>query len=214
MKEITQAFYDAFFERHPDLAPIQREILKTAEIWTAALGSGGKLLLCGNGGSCADCDHIAGELMKGFQLRRPVSPGLKHALAAFGDWGNEIGEKLQQGLPVLSLCAHSASISAFANDVDAELVFAQQVTAYGDSGDVFVGISTSGNAKNVSAAMMVAKAKGLKTIALTGRDGGTIGKLADVSIIAPAMESYRIQEYHVSIYHLLCGMVEYELFDE
>lgn len=214
MKEITQTFCDAFFARHPDLVPIRGEILKTAALWTAVLGSGGKLLLCGNGGSCADCDHIAGELLKGFLLRRPVGQELKNELAAFGDRGVEIGEKLQQGLPAISLCAHGAPISAFANDVDAELVYAQQVVAYGNPGDIFVGISTSGNAKNVSAAMMVARAKKLHTIALTGKDGGVIGKLAETAIIAPAKETYLIQEYHLAIYHLLCAVVEYELFDE
>lgn len=213
MKEITQRFCDAFFQRHPDLVCIQEPILNTARLWTKVLGNGGKILLCGNGGSCADCDHIAGELMKGFLLRRPVNPEFHNAMAEFGAYGAEIAGKLQQGLPAISLCTHSAPISAFANDVDPELVYAQQVLAYGKPGDILVGISTSGNAKNVSAAMMVAKARGMHTVALAGRDGGTIGCLAEIAVIAPEKETYLIQEYHLAIYHLLCAMVEYELFD-
>lgn len=214
MKERTQSFVNAFFERHPDLVCIRSQILKAADLWISVLGNGGKILLCGNGGSCADCDHIAGELLKGFLLKRPLNKDFQEKLAAFGDFGAEIGGKLQHGLPAISLCAHSAPISAFANDVDGELVYAQQVYAYGLPGDLLIGISTSGNARNVTAAMLVAKAKGLHTMALAGRDGGKIGALADVAVIAPEQETYLIQEYHLAIYHLLCAMVEYELFEQ
>lgn len=213
MKERTKAFVDAFFDRHPDLVCIREEILKAGKLWAEVLGSGGKILLCGNGGSCADCDHIAGELLKGFLLRRPVSEEFQEKLAQYGDFGIEIGGKLQHGLPAISLCTHSAPISAFANDVDGDLVFAQQVFAYGNPGDILVGISTSGNSKNVTAAMMVANAKGLHSMALAGRDGGKIGKLSEIAVISPQQETYRIQEDHLAIYHLLCAMVEYELFE-
>ena len=214
MKEITKNFMNDFFARHPDLLPLQTEILQACDIVKTAFQNGNKLLLCGNGGSCADCDHIAGELLKGFLLRRPVSQDFKEKMAQYGEFGTEIGSKLQHGLPAISLCTHSAPISAFANDVDGDLVFAQQVFAYGNPGDILVGISTSGNAKNVSAAMMVGNAKGLHTMALAGRDGGRIGQLAEVAVVAPQQETYRIQEDHLAIYHLLCAMVEYELFDE
>ena len=214
MKERTQNFVNAFFERHPDLVCIRDNILQAGMLWTEVLGRGGKILLCGNGGSCADCDHIAGELLKGFLLKRPVSEEFQEKLAAYGDFGVEIGGKLQHGLPAISLCTHSAPISAFANDVDGDLVFAQQVFAYGNPGDILVGISTSGNSKNVTAAMMVANAKCLHTMALAGRDGGKIGQLAEVAVIAPEKETYLIQEYHLAIYHLLCAMVEYELFEQ
>lgn len=214
MKERTKTFVNAFFERHPDLVCIRNEILRAADLWTYVLGNGGKILLCGNGGSCADCDHIAGELLKGFLLKRPLAQDFQNQLASFGEYGEEIGRKLQHGLPAISLCAHGAPISAFANDVDPELVYAQQVYAYGQPGDILLGISTSGNAKNVTAAMMVAKAKGLHTMALAGRDGGKIGQLAEVAVIAPEQETYLIQEYHLAIYHLLCAMVEYELFEQ
>lgn len=214
MKERTTAFVEAFFERHPDLVCIRENILAAGKLWTDVLGSGGKILLCGNGGSCADCDHIAGELLKGFLLKRPVSKEFKEKLESFGDFGAEIGGKLQHGLPAISLCTHSAPISAFANDVDGDLVFAQQVFAYGNPEDILVGISTSGNSKNVTAAMMVANAKGLHTMALAGRDGGKIGQLAEIAVVAPEKETYLIQEYHLAIYHLLCAMVEYELFEQ
>ena len=213
MKERTQNFVNAFFDRHPDLTCIRSEILTAAELWASVLGNGGKILLCGNGGSCADCDHIAGELLKGFLLKRPLNQEFQDKLTVYGELGAEIGRKLQHGLPAISLCSHSAPISAFANDVDGDLVYAQQVYAYGQSGDLLVGISTSGNAKNVTAAMMVANAKGLHTMALAGRDGGKIGQLAEVAVIAPEKETYLIQEYHLAIYHLLCAMVEYELFE-
>lgn len=213
MKERTKAFVDAFFDRHQDLVCIREEILQAGLLWTQVLGNGGKILLCGNGGSCADCDHIAGELLKGFLLRRPVNDAFKAKLAEYGEFGLEIGSKLQHGLPAISLCTHSAPISAFANDVDGDLAYAQQVFAYGNPGDILVGISTSGNSKNVTAAMMVANAKGLHTMALTGRDGGKIRPLAEVAVVAPETQTYLIQECHLAIYHLLCAMVEYELFD-
>ena len=214
MKQVTEQYMESFFARHEDLRFLQPQILEVTEMLTNAFRCGNKLLLCGNGGSCADCEHIAGELLKGFLLKRPVKQELIGELAKhYGEQGKAIGEKLQQGLPAISLGAHSAAISAFANDVDASLVYAQQVLAYGRAGDVLLGISTSGNAENVSAAMMVAKTLGVRTIGLTGCDGGKLAKLADVSLIMPQQETYRIQEDHLAVYHLLCAAVEYELFD-
>lgn len=214
MKEITKEFVTTFFDRHPELVCIRENIMAAGQLWTDVLGSGGKILLCGNGGSCADCAHIAGELLKGFLLKRPMTEEFKDKMAQYGDFGTEIGRKLQHGLPAISLCAHSAPISAFANDVDGDLVFAQQVFAYGVPGDMLVGISTSGNSKNVAAAMMVGNAKGLHTMALAGRDGGKIGSLSEIAVVSPQQETYRIQEDHLAIYHLLCAYVEYELFDK
>ena len=214
MKQVTEAYIASFFERRTDLQFLQKSVLDAVQMLTHAFHNGNKLLLCGNGGSCADCEHIAGELLKGFLLKRPVKQELIGELAKhYGEQGKAIGEKLQQGLPAISLGAHSAAISAFANDVDASLVYAQQVLAYGRAGDVLLGISTSGNAENVSAAMMTANSLGLRTIALTGRDGGKLAKLADVSLIMPQQETYRIQEDHLAVYHLLCATVEYELFE-
>lgn len=214
MKERTEQFVSDFFARHPNLMPMRDQILRTGEMLTEAFKKGNKLLLCGNGGSCADCDHIAGELLKGFLLKRPVDQELKAALEErYGAYGAEVAGKLQQGLPAISLNTHNAAISAFANDVDPELIYAQQVLAYGKPGDILIGISTSGNAKNVAAAVMTANSIGMHTVGLTGKDGGKLGQLCDLALIMPQMETYRIQEEHLAVYHLLCAMVEYELFE-
>lgn len=214
MKEITQAFIRSFFERHPNLLPLQAQILQACNTLITAFQNGNKLLLCGNGGSCADCDHIAGEFLKGFLLKRPVDAELKKIMGEkYAEAGAEIAGKLQQGLPTISLNTHSAAISAFENDVDPELIYAQQVLAYGKPGDVLIGISTSGGAKNVAAAVMTANCLGLHTIGLTGKDGGKLAQLAQLSLIMPQCETYRIQEEHLAVYHLLCAVVEYEIFD-
>lgn len=214
MKETTQNFVNAFFKRHPDLVPLQDQIYQTCNILITAFQNGNKLLLCGNGGSSADCDHIAGEFLKGFLLKRPVNKELKNTMAEkYGECGAEMAGKLQQGLPTISLNTHSAAISAFENDVDPELIYAQQVLAYGKPGDVLIGISTSGGAKNVAAAVMTANSLGLHTIGLTGKDGGKLAQLAELSLIMPQCETYRIQEDHLAVYHLLCAVVECEIFD-
>lgn len=214
MKEITQNFINSFFERHPDLLPLQERILRACNTLITAFQNGNKLLLCGNGGSCADCDHIAGEFLKGFLLKRPVDEELKNIMVEkYGEAGAEIAGKLQQGLPTISLNTHSAAISAFENDVDPELIYAQQVLAYGKPGDVLIGISTSGSAKNVAAAVMTANSLNLHTIGLTGKDGGKLAQLAQLSLVMPQCETYRIQEDHLAVYHLLCAVVEYEIFN-
>lgn len=214
MKERTQSFVNAFFERHNDLLPLKEQILEACETLITAFEGGNQLLLCGNGGSCADCDHIAGEFLKGFLLKRPANAQFKNAMAEkYGQCGAEIAGKLQQGLPTISLVTHSAAISAFENDVDPELIYAQQVLAYGKPGDVLIGISTSGGAKNVAAAVMTANSIGMHTIGLTGKTGGMLAELADLALIMPKDETYRIQEDHLAVYHLLCAVVEYEMFD-
>lgn len=213
MKANTNKLIEEFFDRHGDLILLKEEILQVCDLLIEAFQNGNQLLLCGNGGSCADCDHIAGEFLKGFLLKRPLNENMQKALAQYGAEGEDIAAKLQQGLPTISLCTHSAAISAFANDVDPELVYAQQVLAYGKAGDVLIGISTSGNAKNVAAAVMTANAVGMHTIGLTGKDGGKLAKLSDYALIMPQCETYRIQEDHLAVYHLLCAVVEYELFE-
>lgn len=214
MNERTIAFVESFFARHTELQPLRQEILLAAEKLPDAFRAGHKLLLCGNGGSCADCDHIAGELLKGFLLKRPVPALAEKMQEKYGQTGAEIGYKLQQGLPAISLCTHGAAISAFANDVDPELVYAQQVLAYGQSGDILLGISTSGNAGNVAKAVMTANAMGLYTIGLIGKSGGQLAELADLALIMPQQETYRIQEQHLAVYHLLCAVVESECFSD
>ena len=158
MKEITQNFVNEFFGRHPDLIPLQAQILQACDMVKTAFQNGNKLLLCGNGGSCADCDHIAGEFLKGFLLKRPVPAEIQNAMTEkYGDMGAEIAGKLQIGLPAISLVTHSAAISAFENDVDPELIYAQPIMAMGRKNDVLIAISTSGNSKNVFGAVKVAK---------------------------------------------------------
>lgn len=214
MKEITQNFINEFFTRHPDLLPLQEQILQACDVVKTAFQNGNKLLICGNGGSCADCDHIASEFLKGFLLKRPVPAEVQNAMTEkYGEMGAEIAGKLQMGLPTISLVTHSAAISAFENDVDPELIYAQQVLAYGKPGDVLIGISTSGGANNVAAAVMTANSIGVHTIGLTGKDGGRLAQLAEISLIMPKCETYRIQEDHLAVYHLLCAVVEYEIFE-
>ena len=214
MKERTQKFIDEFFGRHADLPPLQETVLQACNMLISAFQNGNKLLLCGNGGSSADCDHIAGEFLKGFLLKRPAGEDFRQAMEQYGAEGMDIACKLQRGLPTISLNTHGAAISAFSNDVDPELIYAQQVLAYGRPGDVLIGISTSGNAKNVAAAVMTANALGLHTIGLTGKDGGKLAQLAEKALIMPQCETYRIQEDHLAVYHLLCAVVESELFEQ
>lgn len=215
MKDRTTQLCSRFFEEHPDLLFMKTLLSEIGKVWLKTYQSGGKILVCGNGGSCADGDHIVGELMKGFLLKRPLPPDVKIQFAKdYGEKGVFMAEQLQCGLPAISLNAHAALISAFCNDVDPELVYAQQVLGYARKEDMVVGISTSGNAENVAYALMTAKTMGVKTMALTGRDGGKIAKIADYSLIVPQLETYRIQEAHMAIYHFLCAFTESEIFFE
>lgn len=167
---------------------------------------GRQLLLCGNGGSAADCAHIAGELVKGFQKKRPLTDA---QLAAIGEpWART----LQCGLPAIDLTAQGALIAAVCNDLDSADAYAQQVLAYGKLGDVLMGISTSGNAENVYRAMRVARALGMTTIALTGEGGGRLGSVCDMLLNVPETETYKVQERHIILYHQLCIRVEEAFF--
>jgi len=200
--------------RYPVLGIVRDDVNKAYSLLEACYENGGKLLIAGNGGSAADAEHIVGELMKGFVKRRPLPKELKCALIDTDPIrGRELSEKLQQGLPAIALTNHAALSSAFANDVDGMLSYAQQVNGYGKEGDVFLGISTSGNSENVMYAAVTAKAKGMKVIGLTGRDGGKLAKLADVAIVVPEQETYKIQELHLPIYHALCLMLEDHFYE-
>jgi D-sedoheptulose 7-phosphate isomerase len=199
--------------RYPALAPCEGAISAAAEILIARYRAGNKLLLAGNGGSAADCLHIAGELTKGFTLPRPLPADDRAALAAlFGEDGVWLGAHLQQALPAVALPAALALTTAVANDTHPDLIFAQGVMAFGQPGDVLLAISTSGNAANVLAAARVARWRGLHTIALTGKTGGTLAPACDTAIIAPGATTAEIQEYHLPIYHALCTAVELALF--
>jgi len=204
---------EELFARYPFCAICRSQIEQAAEELIVCFRSGGKLLLAGNGGSAADCLHIAGELLKAFQLPRPLSPEDCSALAGlYGDEGVKLGKKLQRGLPAIALPAELALTSAMANDVDAELIYAQGVLALGKPGDILLCLSTSGTAKNVIAAARTARWRGLKTIALTGKEGGGLARICEIAIRAPGDTTARIQEYHLPIYHALCAAVEEQLF--
>lgn len=200
-------------ERYPVLKQVEEDIWNLYQLAADCYEQGGKLLIAGNGGSCADSEHIVGELMKGFLKKRRVSPEFEARLKeADPEKADELAAKLQGCLPAISLVGHPALTSAYLNDVDGDLAVAQQTYGYGKEGDVFLGISTSGNAKNISYAVAVAKAKGMKIAALTGKDGGLLGKAADVAVIVPEPETYKIQELHLPIYHALCLMLEEHFF--
>ena len=206
---------DELIKRYPVLLTVRDDINAFYKTLKECYDNGGKLLIAGNGGSCADAEHIVGELMKGFCKRRAVSDEFKAKLIeADSENGEEIAGKLQGGLPAMALSNHQALNTAFANDVDADFYYAQQVYGYGKKGDVFLGISTSGNAKNIMYAAAVAKAKGMKVLGLTGKTGGSLAKAADVSIIVPEEETYKIQELHLPIYHAICLMLEDTYFEE
>ncbi|MBQ9614733.1 MAG: SIS domain-containing protein, partial [Selenomonadaceae bacterium] len=175
--------------------------------------AGHKLITCGNGGSASDAEHIVGELMKGFLLPRKLDAGMQKKLEEIcPDEAAYFMENLQGALPAISLVNETALNTAFANDQAPDLSFAQQVLGLGNAGDVLLGITTSGNSTNVLYAVQMAKAKGMKTISLTGRQGGKIKGMTDVSICVPEDETYRIQEYHLPVYHMLCIAVEQEFF--
>lgn len=213
MKERTIKIADSFFGRHRDLQFMKEDILQACNLVLEAYRKGGKLLICGNGGSCADSDHIVGELMKGFLLKRPLDAALKDKFYRyFGETGREVAEKLQGSLPAISLSVHTSFNTAFINDVDAVTNYAQQVIGYAKPEDVLIGISTSGNAENVYYAFMAAKVKGIKCIGISGRDGGKLASIPDCCLVVPADETYQIQEYHLAIYHFICSFVESEMF--
>ena len=195
--------------RYPELSCVTEKVREAVDMIIESYRAGGKVLLCGNGGSAADSEHISGELLKGFmELRRPVGEELEALKGALGD----DAVKLQRGVPAVPLTSLSASLSAFANDVDPELVFAQLTYALGKKGDVLICLSTSGNSKNVVRAARVARALGIKTIGMSGAGGGAFSEICDITIKAPERETYKVQEYHLPIYHAICAEVERILF--
>lgn len=206
-------FLEGLIKRFPQLLSIENEIHKAAEYLITCYQHNGKVLVCGNGGSCSDSDHIVGELMKSFEHKRPILGSLKNQLSEFaGERGIYLAEKLQQGLPAISLTAHSALITAVANDMDANLIFAQQVIGYGNIGDVLIGISSSGNSQNIVDAIITAKAKGMVVIGLTGEAGGKMKPFCDILINVPGRRTASVQELHLPVYHTICLMVENYLF--
>lgn len=204
---------DVLIDRYPKLAVAKEDIVKAYELLEMAYSNGRKLLVCGNGGSAADSEHIVGELMKEFKLKRKVYAGQADAMKTINpEMGEYLADNLQGALPAIALTGHSALSTAFMNDSESVLVFAQQVNGYGKEGDVFLGISTSGNSANVIYAAITAKARGLKVIGLTGQKDSKLSALADVCIQVPEIETYKIQELHLPVYHCLCLMLEERFF--
>ena len=203
----------ALEERYPQLSVCNDAIKGAYEIMEQAYANGRKLLVCGNGGSASDSEHIVGELMKEFKLKRKVYKNQADAMKRIdSELGSVLAEHLQGALPAITLTGHSSLTTAFMNDSLPELIFAQQVNGYGKAGDVFLGISTSGNSRNVLFAAVAAKAKGLKVIGLTGARDCRLAHLADLCIQVPETETYKIQELHLPVYHCLCMMLEEHFF--
>lgn len=204
---------ETLLTRYSQLSPCKDDIIKAYDILEECYASDHKLLIAGNGGSAADSEHIAGELMKRFKTPRPVPQDFADTLKSIDPVrGENLAKNLESGLMAIPLVAHEALTTAYINDVDGLGVFAQQLYGFGRPGDVFLGISTSGNSKNVMSATVVARALGIKVIGLTGANGGELASVADICIRVPETETYMIQELHLPVYHCLCLMLEDRFF--
>lgn len=213
MKQSVQKIFDELFSGYPALLTCKSSIESAYNILVNTYKCGGKILVCGNGGSAADCEHIVGELMKGFKLQRPLENGDVAPFLQY-DEGEKIAQGLQKGLPAISLVSHTGLMTAFINDCDPGLVFAQQVYGYMNECDTLVALSTSGNSKNVVNAVITAKAKNGNAIAITGETGGKLLSLCDAIIKLPSSDTAGIQEYTLPVYHTLCAMLEEEFFGD
>ena len=207
------AIFASLLARYPVLASIEGELAAAYDLMRSRLINGGKLLIAGNGGSAADSEHIAGELMKRFILPRPVPAALTERLAEIDPvLGPELAGALEGTIPAMALTGHVALTTAYMNDVGAETAFSQQLYGFGRAGDVFLGITTSGNSGNILRAAVTAKALDIAVVCLTGQSGGKMNAYADVTVHAPATETFMIQEYHLPIYHCWCAMLEAYFF--
>ena len=200
-------------ERYPVLASVEDEIRTAYQVLERAYTNHKKLLVGGNGGSCADAEHIVGELMKGFVKKREIPKTMQERLLGLDqELGKQLANGLQSSLRAIAITGHAGLSTAFANDVDSEMTYAQQVNGYGDEGDVLLAISTSGNSKNLIYAALTARAKDMPVVLLSGKDGGKLRAIADVSIVVPNQKTYQIQELHLPIYHALCLELEDKFF--
>ncbi len=212
MNEVNEL--NELFQNYPRLSLCADDIRSVYDVLVESYTRGGTLLICGNGGSAADADHIVGELMKGFMKKRPVDKKVRDGFNTLDpEVSDYLGKNLQQPLPAISLGSHSALQTAFANDVTPDLSFAQSILGYGRDGDVFLGISTSGNSRNVYYAACTAKSRGLMVVGLTGEDGGRLKDICDIIIQVPATSTPVVQELHLPVYHALCAAVEAHFFD-
>ena len=213
LEKRLQKHIDLLMERYPILASVKQEIIDAYLVMEECYEHDGKLLIAGNGGSAADSEHIAGELMKRFKTPRPVTEEMAKKLVKIDPVrGVDLANNLERGLMAIPLVAHEALSTAYINDVDGLGVFAQQLFGFGRPGDVFLGISTSGNSKNVMSATVVARALDIKVIGLTGAEGGELAEVADVVVKVPQTETYMIQELHLPVYHCWCLMLENKFF--
>ena len=204
---------DELLERYPALAQCKEDILAAEELMMDTYKKGGKILVCGNGGSCSDSEHIVGELMKGFLLHRHMSVEQEKKFRdILGDEAQMFIDKLQGGIPAISLPSQSAVLSAYVNDVDPELMYAQLVFGYARPEDLLIAISTSGNSKNAVAAAKVAKVMGMSTLALTGARDSKLSAICDCTVKVPQTETFKVQEFHLPVYHYLCASVENRIF--
>jgi D-sedoheptulose 7-phosphate isomerase len=207
------AIIDQLCERYPSLTTVKPAIIEACNQIIYCYEQGGKVLVCGNGGSCSDADHIVGELMKSFELKRPIRQDVKEKLEAISpERGSYLAQHLQQGVPAISLTAQTALITAIANDIDADVIFAQQVIGYGRENDLLIGISSSGNSQNVLDACIVAKALNMRVIGLTGETGGKMKSWCHTLINVPGKRTFLVQELHLPVYHALCLVVEHHFF--
>ncbi len=203
----------ALIARYPDLEPCAEDLARAHDLLHATFAGSGKLLVCGNGGSAADAEHVVGELMKGFHSRRPLPAEARAALAAAAPQeADYLAEHLQGALPAISLVGHPSLATAIANDVAPDMVFAQQVYGLGRPGDALLCISTSGDSRNVLRAAQVARAGGLRVVGLTGSGGGRLAPWCDVCVRVPFVEVSQVQERHLPVYHTLCRMLESAFF--
>lgn len=213
LEKRLEKYINLLIDRYPVLKQIKSEIINGYLILENCYLNGHKLLIAGNGGSAADSEHIAGELMKRFKIQRPVSTEFVNQLISVDpERGAKLARELENALTAIPLVAHEALSTAYINDVDGLGVFAQQLYGFGNEGDVFLGISTSGNSKNIMYATVVARAVGIKVLGLTGADGGELARVADVAVRVPEFETYMIQELHLPIYHCWCLMLEDKFF--
>ncbi len=213
MKNSTKILFDACMEKYPSLHACSEEIMNAFDALLKCFTNGGKVLVCGNGGSAADAEHIVGEFMKKFKVLRPVNNAFVNKMKELGfDDAELLASKLETGLPAISLVSQTSLITAVVNDVGGEYIFAQQVYGYGKPNDVLIALSTSGNSANVVAAVKVARALGMAVIGFTNMIGGKMKDLCTINICVPDTVTFQIQELHLPVYHLLCAMVEEEIF--
>lgn len=212
MKNSTYSILTDLIDRYEQLSCNLLEIEKAFEILQQTYQAGGTIFVCGNGGSASDSEHIVGELMKQFKKTRPIKKEIADNLSSFGDEGKQVAQSLEGAIPAISLTSHIALTTAFSNDNSASMTFAQQLYGLCKENDCLISLSTSGNSKNCVFASLVAKAKGIKTLAFTGKNDSKLSKICDLTIKVSETETYKIQELHLPLYHTLCAMLEEENF--